>query len=113
MREDQINAARVDVERLAQIFHGHRGALDVPAGTPAPELRVPRGLVRRLRPFPESEIARVLLLILVRIDALARAGDVAREIYLRELAVFGKRADAVIDRNRRSDRHGPLLRAVR
>jgi hypothetical protein len=45
----------------------------------------------RLR-FPEREVARVFLLVLVGVDALARARDVAREVDLRELAVFGKRA---------------------
>ncbi len=34
--------ARVDVERFAQILHGHRGALDVPAGTPRADLAVPK-----------------------------------------------------------------------
>ncbi len=32
MREYEIDAAGVDVERLAQILHGHHGTLDVPAG---------------------------------------------------------------------------------
>src|SRR5947209_4367782 len=98
MREDEIDAARVDVERLAEILHRHRGALDVPAGPSRAYTRVPSRLAFRVSRFPQSEIARVLLLILVRIDALARARDVAREVDLRELAVCGKRRDAVIDR---------------
>ncbi len=32
MREDEIDAAAMDVERLAQMPPGHGGALDMPAG---------------------------------------------------------------------------------
>src|SRR5687767_4137872 len=33
VREDQVDAARVDLERWAEVSHAHRGALDVPTGT--------------------------------------------------------------------------------
>src|SRR5690606_2675254 len=39
VREAQIHAATVDVEGVAEIFAGHRRALDVPAGSTA----APRG----------------------------------------------------------------------
>ncbi len=55
-------------------------------------------LVRLPLRLPEREVARVLLLVLVGVDALAPADEVAREVYLRELAVLGERADAVVVR---------------
>src|SRR5262249_58664218 len=67
VREDQVLAAAVDVERRAEIAHGHRGALDVPAGTTrAPGTR-PRGLIRLGR-LPQGEIPRVAL-SLVDVDS--------------------------------------------
>jgi hypothetical protein len=98
VREDEVNAPGVDVEGLAEVLHGHRGALDVPAGTPATDLGVPSGLVPGFGGLPEGEVARVLLLVLVRVHALAAADDVALEVGLRELAVFGERLDAVVVR---------------
>src|ERR1043166_3495976 len=98
VREDEVYAAGVDVEGLAEILHGHRGALDVPAGAALAERRLPGRLVRLLLCLPEREVARVLLLVLVGVHALAGAGDVAREVDLRELAVVGERADAVVVR---------------
>src|SRR2546423_1142008 len=98
MREDKVNAAAVYIKRLAEILHGHRGAFDVPAGPAAPDLRVPRGIAPLINRFPEREVARVLFVVLVCVHALAAADDVAREVDLRELAVFWKRLDAVIDR---------------
>ena len=35
MREDEIDAAAMNVEGLAQMRLAHRGAFDVPAGPPA------------------------------------------------------------------------------
>ena len=70
VREDQIGAAAVDVERLAEVAVRHRRALDVPARTPrAPGAR-PRRLAR-LRRLPQREVERALLL-LVDLDAGAR-----------------------------------------
>ena len=63
VREDEVDAAAMDVEGLAKEIQRHRGALQVPAGPAAPPRRVPR----RARPFvfgfcrlPKSEILRVL-----------------------------------------------------
>src|SRR5262249_53103428 len=69
VREQKIDAPGMDVERLTQILHGHRGALDVPAGPSPPERGVPGrsdAFVLRLRPLPESEVSRRLLVVLVR-----------------------------------------------
>ena len=75
MREDQIDAAGVDIQRLAQVLDGHHGALDVPAGAAGADGGVPERLAF-LGGFPEGEIARVGLFVLVHVHA--RAGDVCR-----------------------------------
>src|SRR5689334_25173533 len=98
MREDEIDAACVNVERLTKILHRHRRAFDMPAGTAATDRSVPRRLALVGWIFPEREVARVFLLVLVSVDSIARAGDVTREVDLRELAVLGKRGDAIVDR---------------
>src|SRR5690606_41977358 len=41
MREDEILAAAVNVDRLAEMRLGHRRALDVPTGPAAPPRAVP------------------------------------------------------------------------
>ena len=94
VREDQVDAAGVDIERFAEVLDGHHGALDVPAGTARADGGVPERLAFLGR-FPEGEIAGVGLFVLVHVDA--RAGDVAAEIVVRELAVAGKGGDAEVD----------------
>ena len=60
VREDQIEAAAMDVEDIAEIGGAHRRALDMPArAAPAPRA-FPTGLVVR-RLFPEHKIGRVFL----------------------------------------------------
>ncbi len=62
VRERQLDAAPVDVERLAEVAQCHRRALQVPAGTAGPPRRVPRRLVGAgLGRLPEGEVVRVLL----------------------------------------------------
>src|SRR5436190_24383464 len=85
MRKDEIDGAGVDVERLAEELHRHRGALEMPAGTTFAERCLPRRLVFLLR-FPEDEIARRLLLVLVVFDAAVFAAAI--DLHLRELAVL-------------------------
>src|SRR4029078_414144 len=46
VREYQVGAAAVDVERLAEIAVRHRGALDVPPWPPRPPRAVPLRLAR-------------------------------------------------------------------
>src|SRR5438477_13144990 len=77
MRVDQINSSCMNVEGLAQIFHGHGGAFYVPARTASTKRRVPSGFVRRPCSFPQGEVARVFLVVLVCVNALACASYVA------------------------------------
>jgi class 3 adenylate cyclase len=94
MWEDEIVAAAVDVESLAEDLERHRGALDVPtrpAGTPR---RRPFGLAR-FRGLPEREVERAALLF-VDLDARTRT-DEARErgglsSYLKETLTFARYA---------------------
>src|SRR5438874_1304964 len=74
VREDEIDAAAVDVEHLAKMLPAHGRALDMPAGsagTRNPGGRGPCGL-SSLRGLPQHEIHRVAL---VRSDLDARACD--------------------------------------
>ena len=97
VREEVVDAARVQVERLAEVLHGHRGALDVPAGAAAPPRGVPADRsVRRLPRLPEREVADVLLVVFVRRAPQARALVV--EVDVGELAVAGELADLEVDR---------------
>jgi len=69
VREGQVGATAVDVDRRAQVAVNHGGALGVPARAPfAPRAR-PAGLAR-LGGLPEGEVERVALL-LPRRDARA------------------------------------------
>ena len=70
VREHEVDAAGVDVERRPEVGHAHRRALDVPAGPARPDRRVPRRLAG-LRALPEREVADVVLAVLVGLHALA------------------------------------------
>ena len=63
VREDQVEAAAVDVELGAEVAPAHGGALDVPAGPAGPPRRGPVGLGRLvgLGALPQREVARVAL----------------------------------------------------
>ena len=50
MRKDQVLAARVEIEALAQVLHAHGGALDVPAGTARGRSRCPSSVHRAWGP---------------------------------------------------------------
>src|SRR5688572_5440773 len=91
MREDEVAAPAVHVERLPEVACGHGGALDVPAGSPVAPRAGPRGLAR-LGALPEREVVAVLL---AGIDLLA--GLHVLEPAMRELAVLGKTANAEVD----------------
>src|SRR5205807_3080957 len=73
MRKNQIDAPKMKVEGFAQILHRHRRTLYVPARSTATYLSVPGRFVRTVGSFPESKIARVFLVVLVCVDALAAA----------------------------------------
>ena len=70
VREDEVDAAGVDVEARPEVAHAHRRALDVPARPALAEGRRPAGLAR-LGALPEREVAHVVLVVLVGLDALA------------------------------------------
>src|SRR5262249_21566590 len=89
VRELEVEAAAVDIERAAQEFHTHGGALDVPTRSPRPPRAVPRRLAG-LRPFPEREVAGVALLIA---DLDAGAGLHLLRVAVAELAVVGVLGD--------------------
>src|SRR6267154_2021166 len=73
MRKNQIDATGVQVESLAQIFHGHGRALDMPTWPAASDAGVPGRFFGFVWGFPESEVARVFLLVFVRVHAFAGA----------------------------------------
>src|SRR5262249_48643304 len=93
VRKDQVLAAAVDVERLAQVLAGHGRALYVPARPP----RAPRYLPCRLcwlGALPQREVQRVALR-LARLDPVALAQLV--HAAAGELAVVGLLADLEVD----------------
>ena len=97
MRKEIVDAARMQVERLAQILHGHRRTLDVPAGTPPAPRRIPSDrTVRRLPRLPQGKVPDVLLVVLVR--RAAEPGLLVVKVDVRELAVARKLPDLEIDR---------------
>ena len=95
VRKDVVDAAAVDVEALAEQCHAHRRALDVPAGMAPADARVPADLIGPDR-LPECEVAHVLLGVVVRVDAAARAGDKPLGARAAQLAVRGKRGDVEV-----------------
>ena len=94
VREDEVDAAAVDVELDAQQRLGHRRALDVPARPARAPRRVPGGVLALLGRLPEREIERILLEI-GALDALALVHLV--EVASRQLAVRLERAHAEVD----------------
>ena len=69
VREDQVDAAGVDVERRPEVGHAHRRAFDVPARPPRADGGLPRRLAG-LRALPQREVADVVLAVLVGLDPL-------------------------------------------
>jgi hypothetical protein len=68
VRKYQINPTRMNIERLAQVLDSHDRALQMPAGTPRPPWRVPHRdfpFLGPFAPFPENEVAGVLLVVLL------------------------------------------------
>ena len=96
VREAQVDAAAVDVEGVAEVLVGHRGALDVPART----TRAPRGrpggglrLGGLLPALPEREVARVALAARVGV----RGGLHVVDLLPRQLAVRRPRQHVEVD----------------
>src|SRR5215472_7492038 len=71
MWEREIDAAGVNVERFAKVFHGHGRALDVPSGAAGANGGFPE-MLAGLGGFPEGKIARALFFIAVVVHARAR-----------------------------------------
>jgi hypothetical protein len=99
VREDQVLAAGVDVELLAQVLRGHRRALDVP---PRPHV-APVGLVGdppaqlgEVRAAHQGEVVGVVLLVVVHVHR--RAGADARAVDAAQPAVGGEAGDVEVDR---------------
>src|SRR5271169_1222883 len=61
MHGDVIDAAGVDVDSLAEIFHRHRGALDMPSRVAASPRAVPLHQMVGLAEHPQREIMRAML----------------------------------------------------
>ena len=68
MRENVVDCAAMNVERLAEMFHRHCRTLQVPAGTAGAERRIPSRFPIVLRRFPQHEVARLFFLVLIGID---------------------------------------------
>src|SRR5271167_2311866 len=60
VRKDQIEAAAMDVESLAEMHLAHRRALDVPAWAAAPPGALPARQVR-VRRLPQHEVGGIAL----------------------------------------------------
>src|SRR3954465_12641250 len=95
MWKNQVLAAEMDVERLAQVLDRHRRAFDVPTGASIADLRLPKSFAW-LRRLPECEVAYFFLVKAVRIHTRA-IFDGSQRLF-RKLAVFGKLRDAKIVR---------------
>ena len=92
VREGEVAAAAVDVDRFSEIAVGHGGALDVPAGSALSPRGFPVGLAG-LGSLPEGEVERVFLDV---VDVNARAGLQIVDRLVAQLAVVLELERAVI-----------------
>ena len=92
VREGEVAAAAVDVDRLAEVAVGHGRALDMPAGTALAPRRFPERLAG-LGGFPECKVERVFLDV---VDVDARAGLQIFDRLVAELAVVLEFQRAVV-----------------
>ena len=95
VREREVDAAGVNVQRFAEILHGHGRAFDVPAGTAAADGRFPE-MLPGLGRLPEGKIASAFFFVAIVIHA--RAGLNAAEVNPGKLAIIWEFGDAVVDR---------------
>ena len=93
VREGQVQAARVNVDRGAEVLVDHGRALDVPARTALAPGRLP-GRLARLGRLPDGKVHRVLLELA---DRDARAGLQVLKGLVGQLAVLGEGLGAEID----------------
>ena len=87
VRENQILAARMQIETLAEFLHGHDRALNVPARATWSDDALPRSLAG-LGCFPECKVASVVFFVFVNINS--RAVFHAGKISFGEFAVSRK-----------------------
>src|SRR5579885_2748343 len=85
----------MNIEGFSQVLDRHYGTFDVPAGPAGTKRRLPERLAF-FRSFPQSEIASVGFLIAIHIDP--RAGDIAAEIVMGQLAIARKSRNPEINR---------------
>ena len=95
VREDEVDAAGVDVEGLPEIAHRHRRALEVPPRAPGADRRLPAGLSLP-GALPQDEVADVVLGVLVGGNPLPHPELVGIEA--RQPPVGGPAGDAEEDR---------------
>jgi hypothetical protein len=93
VREDQVEAAAVDVEGGAQVLVGHGRALQVPAGAAAAPRRLPGGLARLGR-LPHREVARVALAGDALLGGLAQIVD---DVLVGQRQIAGEGAHVEVD----------------
>ena len=104
MREDQINAAAVQIEVLAEVFENHGAALQVPAGAAfAPGAGPAVGAVFGLAGFPEGKVGERVLGVLV---AVRRAGGLAGP--QAQLTVFQVAEPAVVFKGGHAEVHAAI-----
>src|SRR5437773_11088249 len=87
MRKRKVDAAGVNIERFAEIFHGHGGAFDMPAGAAGADGGFPE-MLAGLRRFLKGEFARAFFVVAVVVDA--RACRYSGVIGFGERAVMGE-----------------------
>ena len=91
-----VDAAGVNVEMIAEVFHAHRRALNVPAGIAFPPGAFPRQcLIFEFRFCkPQHEIVGIAFIF---IDADSRSGFLIVEAEVCKLSVIGIRGHVVIE----------------
>src|SRR6185295_8220951 len=100
VREEQVNPARVQVDRFAEVSADHGAALDVPARATTTPRAVPHDVaVLWLPRLPQREVAAVLLLVGVgRGDPRFRPGMRRALGQARKAPVGWKRVHLEVDR---------------
>ena len=97
VRKHEVFAACVEVEVGAEVFCGHGGALDVPAGASGAEGGLPRVFASAVGGsfdgLPEGEVTGGFLVV-INLDACSVLD--AFEVFFRELAVGGEAGDAEV-----------------
>ncbi len=101
VREDQIDAAAVEVEGFTEIFANHRRAFEVPARASFPPGRGPEIFaILGAAGLPEHEVADTLFFVFIGIGALGLGATELELTFVEvgEFSVFRKRSDVEIDR---------------